>query len=71
MLTLQNLRPIDLLQCEVRKKRDGKNRNMRKMYEDTEFWRKTTSNESFVEKVYEMGYKGILYIENEKKSFRS
>jgi hypothetical protein len=55
----------------VRKKRDGKNRNMRKMYEDTEFWRKTTSNESFVEKVYEMGYKGILYIENEKKSFRS
>jgi hypothetical protein len=55
----------------VRTKKDGKKRNLRKMYEDTEFWRKTTSNESFVEKVYEMGYKGILFIENVKKSFRS
>ena len=71
LLELQNLKPIDLLSSEVRTKKDGKKRNLRKMYEDTEFWRKTTSNESFVEKVYEMGYKGILFIENVKKLFRS
>jgi hypothetical protein len=55
LLEVRNLKPIDLLPTEVRTKRDGNNRNRRKMYEDGAFWK-----ESFVKKVYEMGYKGIL-----------